>query len=410
MSEEQQAEPEKGLRLSRHSTLVATVVLTVVAALYPGPGATVYSASSLGLIVALFALLGLTLRVSELKHGVASLNVHVAIQTFSLVATPAVFYGVFYRSGLAKLATGSSALATGAMCAMCLPVPTNTCVMFTSQAQGDSSVAAINAALGNLIGAFATPVAASLAVASGAERASDLPSTFLNVTYKIVTPLFGGLAFQLIARRVVDYDSFVPFLRKISTLVVMVFIYLILCSAFASDVSFDAWTVARLCAFMATVHIVVLATAWRCSASFAPKVRVAFVLTAPQKTESLGAAICAAMFDDDDYLAAIYFPIVIQHTIQMLFAAAAVSPLSRLAARDTAGVKQHQSSYQEDDPAPKEEPSLRVEDGSSDHYTTLDEAAADHPTLNAPLLPPFSRSRTRTFDSQDDAIHHNTSI
>lgn len=397
MREEEKGEEAVSRHLSRHSTLAATIVLTVVAGAYPEPGATAYEASSLGLIVALFGLLGLTLRVSELRHGLASLDVHVAIQTFSLVATPAVFYGAFYRTGLAKVAMGSASLATGAMCAMCLPVPTNTCVMFTSQARGDVSVAAINAAVGNLLGAFATPVAASLAVASGAQKASDLPGTFLSVLYKIALPLFGGLGFQLAARRVANYDAWIPHLRRLSTLVVMVFIYLILCSAFASDVSFDAWTVARLCAFMAAVHVLVLATAWRCSAWLPPKTRVAFVLTAPQKTESLGAAICAAMFDDDDYLAAIYFPIVIQHTIQMLFAAAAVSSLSRLAARD----KLDQAHYQDDENLahpPKEVPGL----AHGENSTTLDEAAADHPTLNAPLLPTSSRSRTRTLDSSDD--------
>lgn len=108
---------------------------------------------------------------------------HVVCQAFSLGLTPALFYLLLYRPGAAD-ALLTPSLAVGLMAAMCMPTTTNTGVMFVQQARGDASVAAINAAVGNLLGAFVAPLTAS-ATLGGAVAQQDLPAVFLSLTEQV---------------------------------------------------------------------------------------------------------------------------------------------------------------------------------------------------------------------------------
>ncbi|KAJ8606101.1 hypothetical protein CTAYLR_010564 [Chrysophaeum taylorii] len=307
--------------LKRNATLVATLVLTALAAIRPEPAARYYSTLSLPLIITLFACLGLSLDLNELRNATVALKVHASIQTFSLVATPWAFYAVCYKTGLARAVLGK--FATGTMATACLPTTTNTNVIFTEQASGDVSVAAINAAVGNLMGALVAPLTAAATV--GGSSAAG-PSALFGLAVKIIAPFVCGIATQLLIKRRLT------FLRSVSSYFLVAFLYLIFCDAFATGSSINPLSVFKLCVFMFLFHVLLLGTAWRLSGMVDPKPerRVAFVVCATQKTESLGVAIVSSLFDDDDDLADYTLPVVVYHTIQMFCAASLVPTLKRL--------------------------------------------------------------------------------
>jgi len=321
--------------LKQHKTLWVTLVLTAAAAAYPGPAGRLYGDASMPLIVALFALLGLMLDVSELQHALASPKLHFCCQSFSLILTPFVFYVTLYRWGFARHILTSRPLAIGTMATMCLPTTTNTNVMFTQQAGGEVSATAINAALGNLLGAFATPVTVSLTIGSGIVS-QDIGGVFLKIFEEIVAPLLGGLAIQLSLRKFGPEgiaDKMKPYCHQLSSVTLVLFLYFVFCKAFAAGGSgVDAKSLFLLVLFLFGVHLSIFGAAWVLSklVSKQPEQQVAFIFSATQKTESLGVAILTAIFKNDDRIGALTMPIVIHHTVQMIVAACAVARARRL--------------------------------------------------------------------------------
>jgi len=324
--------------VKEHRTLVLTLLETVAAAAYPGPAASIYGSVQKPLICTMFGLLGVTLEVSELRHALRAPKLHCGCQFFSLMVTPLLFYVLLYRSGLVRAALSGESLAAGAMATMCLPTTTNTNVMFTQQAGGDVSATAINAALGNFLGAIVTPATTSLTLSRTTRAETNLARTFATVSEEIVAPLVGGLALQGALRVCFKCDDFVervvrPYGRLASFVTIQAFLYVLFANAFASDAG-DQVTVGAfvvLVLFLTAVHLVFFFAAWALSAKLttSPEQRVSLIFTAPQKTESLGVAILTSIFDDDDHIGVLTLPIVVYHTIQTIVAACAVAAVRR---------------------------------------------------------------------------------
>lgn len=362
--------------LRQNATLIATLVLTVAAAAYPRPGKAAYHLLSEPLIVTLFACLGLTLRLKELRQGLVAFRIHASIQTFSLLVTPLAMYATCYVSGLARLTLGSKWLARGLMVTACLPAPTNTHVMFTMQCGGDESVAAINAALGNIMGAVVAPLTTALALGGGASRSMGrLGYTFLVVLKRILAPLICGILLQVtLPKAVASVHSKV---RAISTAVLLIFLYLIFCSAFAQGSGVRPISIARLCAVIIIVHLMIFASAWYVSALAADtrERRVAFVFTASHKTESLGVAIIATLFKHRQ-IGALTLPIVVYHTVQMIVAASATPKLTAWLDPDrSAAAGASASTPSADNPGLLQDPFLN-DDTEAEGSGAVEEAAA----------------------------------
>lgn len=317
----------------RNSLLLTTLALTLAAALYPGPGASLYHVLDVPLLIVLFSCLGLTLNVKELTNALQACRIHFCIQVFSLILTPAAFYPV-YASGLARAAvSGHKWLAVGLMVTACLPPPSNTHIMFTMQCGGDESIATINGAIGNTLGAIIAPVVAAYSI--GNDRTGSSPpgfDFFFGIVLHILVPLFVGVLLQSI----LPLQRLRPALRELATLVLVVFLYLVFCSAFDTDSDLDLPTLARLGLVVLGIHLVILSAAWLVSVKVArtPERRVAFVFTSSQKTEGLGIAIVA------HFNASAALSIVAYHTIQMIVAAILVprfkSWIDRTRVRDLA--------------------------------------------------------------------------
>ena len=188
-------------------TLIAAIITIIAAALNPSPGERIYKPTSTVLITALFALLGLTLDLPEMRAALVACNVHMLIQIFSLVFTPCLYYAAVFRWQW-EVSAGilSQAFAVGMMAAMCMPTTTNTSVLFVQQAHGDVSLATINAALGNVLGAVLAPMLATVlinsVVAGGAERVhTNTKATLEKLGKELVLPMACGLVVRIMVQR-----------------------------------------------------------------------------------------------------------------------------------------------------------------------------------------------------------------
>lgn len=348
------------------------------AAVAPSWGDQVYELVSSALISTLIFLIGSGLDPGEMRHGLLAAPFHLSFQLFNLVAMPLLYWaGCWHWHWPEHFGILTTNFAVGTMAAMCLPTTTNTGPLFAQQAGGDTSVAAINAAGGNVLGPFVSPVMASLLLKSAVPQL-DVWHSVLKLSRQIVLPLVLGTGAQLAIHAVSAQKANrlrSASLRTASYLLIIVF-YFIFCKAFAgSGAGLHAGPIVLMVAFVFIVHVVFLALAYvvsapltmgrpadekpptdspsstqpiqsqltRCAAMLARGVggpkplrrRVTFIIAAPQKTEGLGVAIISNIFaSHNEALGELVLPIVAYHTIELVVGSLLLPPLRRLATSD----------------------------------------------------------------------------
>jgi len=218
---------------------------------------------------------------------------------------------------------------SGIMAAMLMPTTTTTNVLWTQLAGGEVSIAAVNAVVGNLLGAFVAPLLATVLVGGDSQK-QNVGQQMLKMSYQIIAPFIGGLLLQLIVRRASapSYQKLVPVAKHGLELIMCLMLYCMFCSAFndgADGLNFASIFVMIL--WVGFLHVVFLVLAWFCSWRFGIERRVAFVFTASQKTENMAIAILDQIFPGGGVYV---LPIVTYHSIQMIMAAVICSPLRNL--------------------------------------------------------------------------------
>lgn len=319
--------------LQQHWMVVAMVAAALVAQRAPAAGAALYHRYSKGLIACIFLLLGLSLPQDATHKAVKRIAVHARCQALSLVAVPGAYYAVVHRRGLDAAVLGP-AVARGLMVCLCMPTTTTTGVVFTEGAGGDASVAAVNAALGNLLGPVVSPATVAFLVGTSPASAGEAPlaakigALFLVIVLPFAT---GGVAQTKLGRAAPRVRAAAA---KATKVVLCFLFYFLFCTVFAPfGPSFDPATLAALAAFVLATHVVLLALCWAACRDLAVQDRIAVSLMASQKTESKAAALLTVLYGDSRDLGELLLPVVAYHSVQMVVAAALAAPMRAAALR-----------------------------------------------------------------------------
>ena len=165
--EERQSCSRHGLHqlLLRYWMLFAVLATAGIAVAYPNPGVQLYTHVSVALLVALFFFQGFMLKLENLRQALAlrALPAHLWLQTFSLVVTPLLYFAIVYRWKW-EVTTGilsNQELANGALVALAMPTTTSTSLLFTLEAGGDVSFAALHCCVGQILGVLVAPLLSS---------------------------------------------------------------------------------------------------------------------------------------------------------------------------------------------------------------------------------------------------------
>jgi len=331
--------------LQRHWMLVAVLLTSVIAALLPDPGVDAYSVLNVPILAALFFFQGLLLDIYMMRESFKrkALPSHIALQAFSLLATPLMYYIIVYRwhwevSFLGKL------IADGAMVALCMPTTTSTSLLFTQIAGGDASFAALHCCAGQLLGILIAPfLASALLESKNSVSPSDLLDHAKTLALRVALPLLCGIGTNMVVAKRCAGGGIPPRIRKIISAVNIFFLIALLWMIFCKAASaaegtsrLDASTLLILLAWISCIHIIVAATAWFAASPFPPERRVAFAIVGAQKTEAMALAILSLVFSKaQDDLGILSLPIIAYHSIQMIAAALALPKLGSWLGRRT---------------------------------------------------------------------------
>jgi sodium/bile acid cotransporter 7 len=272
------------------------------------------------LIVALFIIMGLTLPAESIRSGFSAWRLHLYIQGFLFVLTPAFFLltTLPFRAGL------NPGLLAGVFALACLPTTIASCIVFTQLAGGNVAGTLFNAAASNILGVFLSPLLLS-ALLRGAGRlmpASQLAEVFKDLALQILVPIAAGQLLRRFIRPLVERRR--GALAQLSN-VLLLFVILLTFARSAGEPGFLAHLCGALGLFLclAVAHLALVGLAYFGARAlrFLPGNVISVLFAAPQKTLSLGVLLIATYFArTPKVLGLVMLPLLFYHPWGLLVA------------------------------------------------------------------------------------------
>jgi len=265
------------------------------------------------LIVCIFLLSGLTIDSQKLIRSIKNWRLHLWIQTISFVVFPSV---VVITAWLINSAQTSNLIYIGFIVLACIPTTITSCVVFTRNAGGNEEAALFNAALGNILGIFITPLLIYLFI--GESIALDPIAAIKKLMLLVILPFITGQICR-------NYFSITvnPTLAKSGTnwmiLIIMLIAFL---NAFGQGIDLGLVDLVYIALFSLVLKLGLTFFVWNGTKimkdRFSLADRKCLTITATQKTLALGLPIATVLFVENPNLALITLPIIAYHTIQLI--------------------------------------------------------------------------------------------
>jgi len=308
--------------LRRQWFLFALLASLVLGSLFPRVDAVLnpHNLTRTALIVALFIIMGLTLPSESIRAGLADWRLHLYLQGFLFLLTPAYFLltTLPFRAGL------NPGLLAGILALSCLPTTIASCIVFTQLAGGNVTGTLFNAAASNILGVFLSPLLLSVLL-RGAGRpipASQLAGVLRDLALQILVPIAAGqLLRRLLQPAAERRRAALAALANILLLGVILFTF----ARSAGEPGFLAQLRGALGLFLylAASHLALVALAYFGARAlrFDRANVISAVFAGPQKTLALGVPLLATFFArSPETLGLVMLPVLFYHPWQLLVA------------------------------------------------------------------------------------------
>ena len=271
-------------------------------------------------VVAIFVLSGLSLPSEAVRTGIRKVRVHVFLQLFVFVLTPAYFYAT---SGWLGEAMGGRLL-WGVYALAVFPTTISSCIVMTQMARGNAATAIFNTMLANVLGVFVSPLLLTLLLSRAGQAlpADEVARIFLGLALKVLVPFGAGQLLRLRLRAVADRHK-----KSFSTIgggLVLLIVFLAFSRAAGGGALRDhAAELPLPFAYLAAsnVLLMILAFAGARLCGFDRGDVTAVVFTAPQKTLAMGIPLLSTYFAaQPEVLAVAMLPSLFYHPWQLFTA------------------------------------------------------------------------------------------
>ncbi len=309
--------------LKKYWFLMGVVAAAALGLLFPGAAGSLNprSLTTNGIVVVLFVITGLSLSTDTVWTGLRNVWLHLYLQLFIFVVTPAYFLGSLAL--LRGVMPGS--LDVGILALACLPTTVSSCVVFTQSAGGNASGAMFNSTLANCLGVLVSPLLLSLLLKGGhhALPPSEIGGILVNLGLTILVPFAVGQGIRFLFAR-----QFASRHRATLGIVSNSLILLIIFFAFGKSARGELFRdgAARLLlplGYLALSHLLLILASYVGARllGFSAENRIAVLFVAPQKTVAMGLPLLSAYFAaSPDLLAAAILPLLFYHAFQLLVA------------------------------------------------------------------------------------------
>lgn len=299
--------------------LIGMVLATVLAWLFPGPGAAggwmhpeLLTKAGVALI---FFLHGLVLSFAALRAGALNWRLHSVVQACTYLLFPLVGLGL--TALLASHVAPELNLGLFFLCA--LPSTVSSSVAMTGVAKGNVAGAVFNATLSSLLGVVLTPLWVAWAMKTTGQT-QPLGPVILDLFQWLVLPLALGQGMRPWLGAWAQRHK--PRIQLVDRLTILLLVYTSFCESFRQGV----WTghgagqivlMALVCA--ALFGAVMLLVAWVCRRlKFTRADRIAAMFCGSKKTLASGVPMAKLIFGAHPGIGLILLPIMIYHPLQLV--------------------------------------------------------------------------------------------
>jgi sodium/bile acid cotransporter 7 len=267
---------------------------------------------------------GLGLKTEELKNTFKQVKFNAFVQIFIFFVDSSIVFGI--SRALYQLGALNIALADGIAITSCLPLTISMVTALTVSSNGGEAAADFNAAFGNILGIFLSPLI--ILVYLGASGSVGLGSVFLKLTLRVVLPICVGQILQKFCPPIVAFVK--KHKPRFKTLDEWVLVYIVysctFCKTFYEGIDATLREVLTMVAVLLCIVPLLMVLAWfSLGVCFPgqPKLRVMGLFGCTQK--SVGVPLIYAIYETSPLVGLYTPPVLIWYTIQ-LFIGTVVAP------------------------------------------------------------------------------------
>lgn len=287
-------------------------------------------------IVLIFLIQGLGLPTRTLAAGVCSWRLHLFIQSWNFLLTPAVLW-LFLLVVRPLL---DPAAWSGFWYLSILPTTISSAVALTVVARGDAAGAIFNATLSNVLGVFLVPIWAVFLFSLGNEDGgAHVGGLFGNLIRLILLPLLAGQLLRPLLAGHLWFPKLKSIFPTLSGGIIIHIVYVAFCESVASGgwSRFGPGFIVKLVLLVAAFLALVAAAVWWTSPLVGrdPGRRIAAFFCGSQKTLAAGVPMANALFAGTNSQSAsidpglLLLPLLIYHSLQLLLAGVIIGPIPR---------------------------------------------------------------------------------
>jgi sodium/bile acid cotransporter 7 len=205
----------------------------------------------------------------------------------------------------------------------CVPIAINLVIVLTTNAGGDVAAAIFNAAFGNIIGIFLSPVL--ILAYLGKIGSTNMTEVFYKLALRVVLPLGVGQLLHKI-KAVADFRTTnkVNF-QKAQMYALCFIVYTVFCRTFQDKTQSSLGDVFFMILFQFQILIVLMVLAWyslRLCFPDNPKLRVMGLFGCTHKSLAVGVPLVNTIYELDPNLSLYTLPLLIWHPMTLVIGSA----------------------------------------------------------------------------------------
>ena len=314
-----------------NSFLILVLCAILLALAYPPLGA-VYLAPQITAtwiaVVFIFVLAGLGLKTEELSKALSNIKFNIVVQAFNFGVVSSVVFG--FSRFLISVGALAQGLGDGMVICASVPMTINMVLVLTKSSGGDEAAAVFNAAFGNLVGVFLTPVL--ILGYLGVSGDIDLGSVFYKLGLRVVLPIFVGQLLQKFSKTVVNFvKKYKKYFKKCQEYCLIFIIYTVFCKTFMEGSEAKAGDIFLMIALQFVLLCFFMVVAWYLMQLLfrnQPKMRVMGLYGCTHKTVAMGVPLINAIYESDPNVGLYTLPLLIWHPMQLVIGSALAPKLS----------------------------------------------------------------------------------
>eukprot|EP00526_Cylindrotheca_closterium_P009423 CAMPEP_0113630994 /NCGR_PEP_ID=MMETSP0017_2-20120614/16107_1 /TAXON_ID=2856 /ORGANISM="Cylindrotheca closterium" /LENGTH=431 /DNA_ID=CAMNT_0000541487 /DNA_START=204 /DNA_END=1499 /DNA_ORIENTATION=- /assembly_acc=CAM_ASM_000147 len=306
----------------KNEFIMQVVIVILLARAYPPLGAEYLQPQITATwicVLFIFLLAGLGLKTEEFKKAFQRFFFNVSVQVFNFGVVSSLVYGT--SRGLILADVIPKALADGMVVCASLPLTINMCLVLTKSSGGDEASAIFNAAFGNMIGVFLSPVL--ILAYLGVSGDVDLFNVFYKLALRVVLPVSIGQILQKCSPKVVAFvKEHKPRFKKAQQLALVFIVYTVFCRTFSKeDDNVKVGDIFIMIAIQFCLLCLVMVLSWVFLKALFPKeptLRVMGLFGCTHKTVAMGVPLINAIYESDINVGLYTLPLLIWHPMQLV--------------------------------------------------------------------------------------------